>query len=142
MIRFLRASAILLVAVSTFTWGAKAAESAADKYQPAFSIEGLSASGGLMDAYARAANSPTSAAAISGWQGFLQAFDIGDGAEDLTALTLIRQARYELMRLYYLVRRRAEGDALLKTIDEMTVYSTPNPTAAEQWCNQRGYCRR
>jgi DNA-binding SARP family transcriptional activator len=61
-------------------------------------------------AYLLAYRSSTSEVAIKRWEKFLDEYaNDGESIEDLTELILLRQAHYELMRLYYQNGRIKEG---------------------------------
>lgn len=114
-----------------------------EKYHPLFAMDGAYAPGSTMEGYMYAYRAENVATAIKRWESFLT--DNSDKTEstsfeDLTDLTLIRQAHYELMRLYYLKGKTTEADKLLKKATELVVYSAPEPGAAKRWCRTHRYC--
>jgi hypothetical protein len=65
-----------------------------------------------------AADSPTLTVAASRWDEFLKAHEAPDGEyEDSMHASYVAAAKYELIRVYYLMGRREEGDALLRRVD-------------------------
>jgi len=77
------------------------------------------------ESYAKAASSTSAKEALERWQGFLAEYANGEPG-DLTELTLIRQAHFELARLYYLSGRTSEADQLIRKADEYTVEAAPS----------------
>ncbi len=114
-----------------------------DKYAPLFPMDCTYAPGSIMESYINAYRAESIDTAIKRWEAFLKDNSTKTESasfEDLTDLILIRQAHYELMRLYYLKGRTAEADKLLKKATELVVYSAPEPGAAKRWCRTHRYC--
>jgi hypothetical protein len=110
------------------------------KYSPAFEIGLDPGASAIVAAYLRASQSPTSEIAITRWENFLAEYAEDRSPEDITDLTLVRQAHFELMRLYYRKGRVKEADRLLKKADDYAVYSVPEAAAAERWCKAHKFC--
>jgi hypothetical protein len=87
-----------------------------------------------------ASRSPTVEIAIKRWESFLGDYAEDESIEDITDMTLLRQAHFELMRLYYQKGRIAEADGLLKKADDFAAFSVPESDKAKLWCNQNKYC--
>lgn len=117
--------------------------SVAEKYVPLFEVDVAYDPGTVTDDYMNAYRSPTQDIAIQKWEAFLSEHVQSEPAtiDDMTDLTLIRQAHYELMRLYYLSGRAADADELLKKANDLVVYSSPEPGEAKRWCRRYGYCK-
>jgi len=65
-----------------------------------------------------AADAPTLDEAAVRWRSFLGAHDPpGQEFEDGVHASYVTAAQYELLRVYYLMGRREEGDALLRGLD-------------------------
>ncbi len=100
-------------------------DSTVASYQPLFSANAAKSMGLVGGSYAKAASSTSAKEAIERWQGFLAEYANGEPG-DLTELTLVRQAHFELARLYYLSGRTSEADQLIRKADEYTVEATPS----------------
>jgi hypothetical protein len=72
-------------------------------------------------AFARAAASPTLNEATEAWKAFLLSYPPDAESEDAVQKRYSHAARWELMRVYYLSGRVAEGDALLEAADPLGV---------------------
>lgn len=114
-----------------------------EKYAPLFEVDVAYEPGTVTDHYMKAYRSPTQKIAIQQWEAFLAEHVPYEPAtiEDMTDLTLIRLAHFELMRLYYLSGRNSDADKLLKKANELVVYSSPEQGEAKRWCRIHGYCR-
>jgi len=117
---------------------------ASDKqqYVPLFVVDMAHEPGTMTENYMKAYHSPTRDTAIMQWEAFLAEYVQNDTPtfEDITDQTLLRQAHYELMRLYYLGGRTTEADKLLKKADDLVVYTVPVSLEARRWCKRRNYC--
>ena len=116
-------------------------------YEPLFPLDSTLASsprGTVMGDYAIAQSSENPKVAMARWGKFLDDHTYGEPVEfdDLTHLYFVRQAHYELMRLYYIHGRTDEADSLLRQVQGLTVYS-PRPIGGDptRWCKTNGYCR-
>ena len=115
-VRILTAAALL-----GLLWGCAPKQSSpAEAYQPLFSASSAKTMGLVGESYAKAASSTSVAEAIERWQHFLAEYANGEPA-DLTELTLIRQAHFELARLYYLGGRTSDADHLMRKADAYTL---------------------
>lgn len=110
------------------------------KYKPAFSVNLDAKTSPIVAAYLNASRSTTPEVAIKRWEAFLEEYAEDESIEDITDMTLLRQAHFELMRLYYQKGRIAEADGLLKKADDFAAFSVPEPDKAKLWCNQNKYC--
>jgi hypothetical protein len=118
-----------------------AGENTADgKYKPAFEMTLPATSGTIVADYRRAYRSATAQMAVKRWEEFLRKYGDGESIEDITDLTLLRQASYELMRLYYQMGRSEEADILLRKAADYATYSIPEPAKAKQWCETNKFC--
>lgn len=120
-----------------------AAEIPEVRYVPLFTMDATYEPGSVTESYIKAYRARTVDTAIKQWELFLKenaGKTESSSFEDLTDLTLIRQAHYELMRLYYFKGRTVEADTLLKRANELVVYTAPEPGAAKRWCRTYGYC--
>lgn len=129
---------IVLGLLMLLTGNVDASES--NKYMPAFDVKLDTKTSPIVGAYLNASRSPTAEIAIKRWESFLGDYAENEFIEDLTDLTLLRQAHFELMRLYYQKGRIAEADGLLKKADDFATFSVPEPDKAKLWCNQNKYC--
>jgi hypothetical protein len=111
------------------------------KYRPAFEIGLDPGAGPIVAAYLHASQSPTPEVAMKRWEAFLAEYAEDRSPEDITDLTLLRQAHFELMRLYYRKGRVKEADRLLKKADDYAVYSVPEAAAAGEWCKVNKFCQ-
>jgi hypothetical protein len=111
-----------------------------DKYKPAFNVNLDAKTSPIVAAYLNASHSPAAEIAIKRWEAFLGEYEADESIEDITDMTLLRQAHFELMRLYYQKGRTVEADGLLKKADDFTAFSVPEPEKAKLWCNQNKYC--
>jgi hypothetical protein len=128
----------LLALLVLLTSNADASEPS--KYKPAFEVKLHAKTSPIVAAYLNASRSPTDEIAIKRWEAFLGEYAANESIEDLTDMTLLRQAHFELMRLYYQKGRIAEADGLLKKTDDFEAFSVPDPDKAKLWCNQNKYC--
>jgi len=112
------------------------------KYVPLFEVDMVYEPGTVTESYMKAYQSPSRGTAIKQWEAFLAKYAQNDPPtfEDITEQTLLRQAHYELMRLYYLGGRTAEADKILKKADDLVVYSVPDTLEARRWCKRHNYC--
>lgn len=112
------------------------------EFVPIFEVDMEYEPGTVTESYMKAYQSPTRATAIKQWEAFLAEYAQNDPPtfEDITDQTLLRQAHYELMRLYYLEGRIAEADKILKKADNLVVYSVPDTLEARRWCKRHNYC--
>ena len=115
-------------------------ETTSGKYRPVFEVKLYPDAGSLVAAYLRAYRSPTSEVAVKRWEKFIKEYAEIDSIEDMTDLTLLRQAHLELMRLYYQKGRVEEADRLLKKANDYTAYSVPEPANGQHWCKTNKYC--
>lgn len=111
------AMAILLTACS----GQQA--SAPPPYKPAFAsaarAASASADGTIAAAFAKAASAPTLNQAAEAWRDFLLRYPPDGETEDAVHKRYSDAARWELLRVYYLSGKTAEGDALLAAADPL-----------------------
>lgn len=116
---------------------------AQEKYEPLYEMDAAYEPSSITESYMKAYRSPTVDGAIDAWKEFIEAnsYDEEPEVSDLTDLTLIRQAHYELVRLYYINGRKADADSLLKKANELTVFSSPEPGEGKKWCRTHGYCQ-
>lgn len=137
----LRAALFLCVWVSLSAFAGE--DVSAEKYVPLFEVDVAYEPGTVTDDYMKAYRSPNQNIAIQRWEAFLSEHVQSEPAtiEDMTDLVLIRQAHYELMRLYYLAGRAADADKLLIKANDLVVYSSPEPGEAKRWCRRYGYCQ-
>ena len=114
-----------------------------EKYVPLFEVDNPYEPGTVTEGYMKAYNSKTREAAIPQWEAFLAEYVQNEppSFEDVTDLTLIRQAHYELMRLYYLAGRLADADKILIKAHDIAVFMAPEAGEAKKWCRIRGYCK-
>jgi len=117
---------------------------AEEEYKPIFPT-GLPAQSknSILNEYENAASSRSVKIAISAWEAFLAEYTYGDPSqvEDLTALLFIRQAHFELARLYYLQGNIISGDDLMRQINGFNIYSSPEISNGKRWCKTEGYCQ-
>lgn len=116
---------------------------ASEKYVPLFDVDVAYEPGTITDEYMKAYRSQNRETAIKEWEKFLAENVLTEPPEfaDVTDLTLIRQAHYELVRLYYLVGRSGDADKLLIKANDIVVFMAPEPGEAKKWCIIRGYCK-
>lgn len=132
-----------VIAISSLTLtAATTAEdvSSSVKYRPVFEVKLPPDTSALVAAYLQAYRSSTPEVAIKRWESFLDEYAVGESIEDITDLTLLRQAHLELMRLYYRKGRVQDGDRVLKKADDYATYSMPEPAKARRWCRENKYC--
>jgi len=113
------------------------------KYTPLFIVDlpyDASSSGNVVSDYMKASTSKTNKEALVAWEAFAKQYTDMDEIEDLTSLVLMRQASFELARLYYVVGRSADGDHEIKRASEITAYSVPDPDQARRWCRSNNHC--
>jgi len=113
-----------------------------DKYIPLFEVNlpyDAGTAGNVVSDYMRATKSKTQKEALAAWEAFKDEYP-EDSVEDITGLTLVRQASFELARLYYLANRTADGDREIKHASEITTYNVPEPDQARAWCRNNNYC--
>jgi DNA-binding SARP family transcriptional activator len=132
------AAAIVVIALTSAAPAADGTSGA--KYKPAFVVKFPADSSPIVAAYLLAYRSSTSEVAIKRWEKLDEYANDGESIEDLTELILLRQAHYELMRLYYQNGRIKEGNRLLKKAENFTAYSVPEPSQAISWCKENKYC--
>ena len=112
-------------------------------YRPLFEVNlpyDANAAGNVVSDYMKAAKSKTQKEALAAWETFEKRYPDTDSIEDITGLTLVRQASFELARLYYLVNRTADGDREIRRASEITAYDVPEPDQARTWCRNNNYC--
>ncbi len=135
---------IVAVLLSVLASHTAIAGEASDKqqYVPLFVVDMAHEPGTMSENYMKAYHSPSRYTAIQQWEAFLAEYVKNDTPtfEDITDQTLLRQAHYELMRLYYLAGRTTEADKILKKADDLVVYSVPDASEARRWCKRRNYC--
>lgn len=112
------------------------------KYKPVFEMQMSANTSAVVAAYLHAYRSSSPEIAIKRWEALLEEYAADDSIEDITDLTLIRQANFELMRLYYQNGKFAEADKLLKKSDDYMAFSMPEPEKARMWCRQNQYCEK
>jgi hypothetical protein len=139
-LNWIRAIGVAIASVALSTTAPAADGTTGEKYKPVFEVRLAANSGAIVAAYLRAYRSPTSEVAIKRWENFLGKYAEDDSIEDITGLTLLRQAHLELMRLYYQKGRVKEADRLLKKANDYLVYSVPEPAKAESWCKANNFC--
>ena|SRR5258705_12990816 len=100
-------------------------ETSAAPYQPLFSASAAKSMGLVGKSYANAASSPSATVAMGRWKAFLAEYANGEPG-DLTELTLVRQAHFELARLYYLNGQASEADQLMRKAEDYTVEAAPS----------------
>ncbi len=92
-------------------------------YKPAFvsaaQAAAVNPAGTVAAAYAQAASAPTLNAAVEAWKAFLVRYPPDGETEDAAQKRYADAARWELMRVYYLAGKTAEGDALLDAADPL-----------------------
>ena len=134
---------ILLIFISVAQAGISFAEELPGvKYKPVFEVQLHANTSPIVAAYLHANHSSSPETAIKRWEAFLEEYAADDSIEDITDLTLIRQANFELMRLYYQNGKIVEADKLLKKSDDYTAFSMPEPEKARMWCRQNEYCEK
>lgn len=101
-------------------------------YKPLFEVK-LRAKTGIVADYMNAYRSLSIGAAIQNWQAFSKRYSASENIESLTSLVLIRQAAYELARLYYLNDQVKEGDAQMIHATEITAYQVKS-IGNKFWC--------
>ena len=112
-------------------------------YTPLFKVNlpyDSTATGNVVSDYMKAMKSNTRQEALAAWEAFEKRYPDTDSIEDITGLTLVRQAAFELARLYYLANRSADGDREIKRASEITAYDVPEPEQARAWCRNNNYC--
>jgi hypothetical protein len=96
---------------------------AAIPYKPAFvsaaQAAAASPGGTVAAAFATAASAPTLGQAAEAWAAFLVRYPPDGETEDSVQKRYSDAARWELMRVYYLSGKAAEGDALLEAADPL-----------------------
>ena len=113
-----------------------------DSYKPLFEVNlpyDAGSTGNVVTEYMKATKSKTQKEALTAWEAFKEEYP-DDSVEDITSLTLVRQASFELARLYYLANRPADGDREIKRASEITAYDVPEPDQARTWCRNNNYC--
>jgi len=116
----------------------------AEEYKPVFqSALPAQLDNTLVSEYKSASQSKNINMAITAWENFLTQYSYTEPAEigDLTDLIFIRQAHFELARLYYLNGNVVGGDKLINEISNFNVYSSPEISNGKKWCTLEGYCR-
>ena len=111
-------------------------------YKPLFSVHmpfGPSAKGNVVTDYMAATGSTTITEAKKRWEKFSEDHS-GTDYEDLTDLTLFRQAAFELARIYYLLGDKAKGDKEMMKAYSIVAYDIPDEDKARQWCRSSKYC--
>jgi hypothetical protein len=79
-------------------------------------------SGSLRGDFDAAARSTSLEEAVARWQDFLRTHSPADGEyEDEFQKTLVDAAKFELVRAYYLLGRREEGDAILNEMNPLNL---------------------
>lgn len=113
-----------------------------EAYTPLFKVNlpyEAGSAGNVVSDYMKATKSKTQKEAVAAWEAFKDEYP-DDSVEDITSLTLVRQASFELARLYYLANRTADGDREIKHASEITSYDVPEPDQARTWCRSNNYC--
>lgn len=117
---------------------------ASDQYEALFEIDmPEQISNGLLRDYVNATESLNEIIAISNWETYIKkyAYNGPYEVEDLTHLVFVRQAHFELARLYYMHNKSAAADAILKIANEFVVYTSPELSNGKKWCKVEGYCQ-
>jgi hypothetical protein len=122
----------LLIAFFYAACGSASKVSVGTNYVPVLSTRAdpatRAARGTLKGDFEWAADSVSLNEAVSRWENFLKAHEprdgeYGDGFHKLH----VDAAKFELMRVYYLLGRTVDGDRLLKRIDPLTLNNTRRP---------------
>jgi len=85
----------------------------------------------------------TNSEALKQWEKFAESYlgeSVRDGMEDVTDMILLRQASYELARLYYMQGLTEKGDKRLLASEDMVAYSMPSKEQGRSWCRTHKYC--
>lgn len=101
-------------------------------YKPLFEVK-LRAKSGIAGDYMNAYRSLSVGAAIQNWEAFSKRYAVSENIESLTSLVLIRQAAYELARLYYLADEVKKGDEQMIRATEITAYQVKS-IGNKFWC--------
>jgi hypothetical protein len=137
--------AFLLAALSSLPLSSTAEETST--YRPLYAVDipfDPAAKGTILSDYMYAYNSKTTEEALKRWEAFSRTHleDPDTEIDDLTALTLLRQAAYELARLYYLTGSARRGDEQLLKAENLVVYTMPNKEQGRTWCQSNGFCKQ
>jgi len=137
----LRVAILLVILISLPSFAGEGPGS--EKYVPLFEADVAFEPGTISEKYMKAYRSQNRETAIQEWEKFLVENVITEPPEftDVTDLTLIRQAHYELVRLYYLVGRSADADKTLIKANDIVVFLAPEPEEGKKWCRIHGYCK-
>jgi len=111
-------------------------------YKPLFSVHlpfDPSAKGNVITDYMAAMGSTSITEAKKQWEKFSEDHS-GTDYEDLTDLTLFRQAAFELARIYYLLGDKTKGDQEMMKAYNIVAYEIPDEDKARQWCRSNKYC--
>ncbi len=117
---------------------------ASDDYTPLFDHQSNNEiNHTLLGDYKKATESKDIRSATKNWEEFLYNYSYGAPVdfEDLTHLIYVRQAHFELARLYYLQKSIKKADALIIKASSFTVYSRPQLNNGARWCILQGYCK-
>lgn len=139
-LNWIRLVALATAAVAVAAPAADGEATPGGNYKPAFGVGLPPTSSEIVADYIRASRSPTPDVAVKRWREFLRKWADDASIEDMTELTLLRQAHFELMRLYYQMGHAREADILLRKADDYAVYSVPEPAKARQWCQTNKFC--
>lgn len=109
---------MLLFALSSGSAGSTRPRKYSTVYAHEFKPSGKHARGTLQGDFVWAAASPNLQTARVRWKNFLHVYETRelDSAIEARLLTI---AKYELMRIYYLLGNREEGDKLFKELDPL-----------------------
>ena len=134
---------LLLTATGSLSFVATAEER--ESYRPLYKVNianDTDIKGAISTDYMYAYHSKTSEEALKRWVVFSDTYlkDPDIEIDDLTSLTLLRQAAYELARLYYLMGNEKKGDEQLLKAESLVVYTMPNDDQGKTWCRARGFC--
>jgi len=116
----------------------------AEEYKPIFQLDlPVQLENTLLNSYKSASQSSNINMATEAWKRFLAEYSYDDPSEvgDLTALIFIRQAHFELARLYYIKGNVVGGDSIIKKINDFNIYTSPEINNGKKWCDLEGYCQ-
>ena len=118
--RYLLAGSLLLAACA-----GPQADLRRARYEPVFATgaaDETAKRGTLKGDYDWARGATEAREAVTRWEQFLKAHSPSDGEyEDGFEKLHVEAAKYELMRVYYLVGERQKGDALLRELDPLGI---------------------
>lgn len=94
---WIRAGVIAIGSLALASVAASEDRSPSVKYRPVFEVKLSPDTSALVAAYLDAYRSSTSEVALKRWETFLEEYAVGESIEDITDLTLLRQAHLELL---------------------------------------------